>query len=219
MCVALGRLYLHKGDLPQAIPLLERSLELCRDAYIPLQFPFTAGSLGAAYALAGRVAEARPLLEQAVEQAGAMGRMVDYALWVAWLGEAALLAGHLEEAHDLAQRALECSLTYRERGHQAWILRLLGDIRAQRQPAEIGPAEASYQQALVLANVLDMRPLQAHCHRGLGTLYGRMGRAQQARAALGTAIELYRSMEMTFWLPQTEAALAQVGAVPETSAG
>jgi hypothetical protein len=34
---------------------------------------------------------------------------------------------------------------------------------------------------------------------------------QQARADLGTAIALYRAMEMTFWLPQAEAALAQIG--------
>jgi Flp pilus assembly protein TadD len=56
-----------------------------------------------------------------------------------------------------------------------------------------------------------MRPLQAHCHRGLGTLYARMGRPEQARTALSTAIALYRAMEMTYWLPQAEAALAQVG--------
>jgi hypothetical protein len=55
-----------------------------------------------------------------------------------------------------------------------------------------------------------MRPLQAHCHRGLDTLYAATGQREQARAALSTAIEMYRSMEMTFWLPQTEAALAQV---------
>jgi hypothetical protein len=55
-----------------------------------------------------------------------------------------------------------------------------------------------------------MRPLQAHCHRGFGTLYAATGQREQARAALTTAIDLYRAMEMTFWLPQTEAALAQV---------
>ena len=53
-----------------------------------------------------------------------------------------------------------------------------------------------------------MRPLQAHCYRGLGTLYS--GQQEQARAALGTAIELYRAMEMNFWLPQAEATLAEV---------
>ena len=55
-----------------------------------------------------------------------------------------------------------------------------------------------------------MRPLQAHCHRGLGTLYAATGQHEQARTALSTAIEMYTSMEMTFWLPQTAAALAQV---------
>ena len=55
-----------------------------------------------------------------------------------------------------------------------------------------------------------MRPLQAHCHRGLGTLYATIGQREQARAALLTAIEMYQAMEMTFWLPETEAALAQV---------
>ena len=64
--------------------------------------------------------------------------------------------------------------------------------------------------ALALADELGMRPLQAHCHRGLGTLYAKIGRLEQARAELSTAIDLYRAMEMTFWLPQAEAALAQV---------
>ena len=51
-----------------------------------------------------------------------------------------------------------------------------------------------------------MRPLQAHCHRGLGTLYAKAGRHAQAHAELSTAIELYRAMAMTFWLPEAEAA-------------
>ena len=71
-------------------------------------------------------------------------------------------------------------------------------------------AEAHYHQALALAEELGMRPLQAHCHRGLGTLYATTGQREQARTELSTAIELYRAMDMTFWLPQAEAALAQV---------
>jgi Flp pilus assembly protein TadD len=55
-----------------------------------------------------------------------------------------------------------------------------------------------------------MRPLQAHCHLGLGTLYVKIGRREQAHVELSTAIELYRAMDMIFWLPQAEAALAQV---------
>ena len=56
-------------------------------------------------------------------------------------------------------------------------------------------------QALALAEALGMRPLQAHCHRGLGTLYATIGQQEQARTALTTAIAMYRAMDMTFWLP------------------
>jgi hypothetical protein len=56
-----------------------------------------------------------------------------------------------------------------------------------------------------------MRPLQAHCHLSLGTLYVKTGQREQARTELSMAIELYRDMDMTFWLPQAEAALAQAG--------
>ena len=69
-------------------------------------------------------------------------------------------------------------------------------------------AAAYYQQAL--AGELGVRPLVAHCHLGLGRLYGQTGRAEQARVALTTAIDLHRAMDMTFWLHQAEAALAQM---------
>ena len=55
-----------------------------------------------------------------------------------------------------------------------------------------------------------MRPLATHCHRGLGTLYAEIGGREQARAELSIAIELYKAMDMRFWLPQAEAVLAQV---------
>ena len=55
-----------------------------------------------------------------------------------------------------------------------------------------------------------MRPLQAHCHFGLGTLYAKIDWPEDARAELSAAIDLYRAMEMTFWLPQAEAALTRM---------
>ena len=93
------------------------------------------------------------------------------------LGEAHLLAGRLEEAHALAERALALAHEHQERGHQAYALRLLGEIAARREPPESEQAEAHYRQALALAEELGMRPLQAHCHLGLGTLYAKIGPA------------------------------------------
>ena len=99
---------------------------------------------------------------------------------------------------------------HKERGNQAWASRLLGEIAARRDPPKIESAAASYRQALALAEELEMRPLQAHSHRGLGILYIKVGWREQARAELSTAIALYCDMEMQFWLPQAEAALLQV---------
>jgi tetratricopeptide (TPR) repeat protein len=207
---AMGFRTLRQGDLPQAIPVLERALDLVQGAHIRLFFPQAAATLGAAYTLAGRTAEAMPLLEQAVEQAVAMGFMIEHALRVVWLGEAYLLASRLDEAYTQAQRALEFSRTHQERGHEAYALRLLGELAAQRTPSEATQAEGHYRQALALAEELGMRPLTAHIHLGLGILYGQMKRLDEARVALFTANDLYRTMEMTFWLPQAEAALGQV---------
>jgi tetratricopeptide (TPR) repeat protein len=200
---------LHQGDLLQAIPVLARALTLAQRAHIRLGAFWVTATLGAAYVLAGRTVEALPLLEQAVEQAVAMRFMLDHALRVVWLGEAYLVAGRLDEAGTQAQRALKFAQAHQERGHEAYALRLLGEIATRQEPPEAEQAETHYRQALVLAEELGMRPLQAHCQRGLSTLYSQLGRAQQARAALGTAIELYRAMEMTFWLPQAQAVLAR----------
>jgi tetratricopeptide (TPR) repeat protein len=151
-----------------------------------------------------------PLLTQAMEQTMAMGIGIFQALCGLSLGEAHLLAGDLEKAHALAERTLEHARAHQERGHQAYALRLLGDIAARRESPTSEQAEAHYRQALTLAEELGMRPLMAHCHLGLGKLYAKLGRHTEARTELSTAIELYRAMEMTFWLPQAEAALAKV---------
>ena len=169
-----------------------------------------AAALGLAYALDGRVAAGLALVEHGVEQAVARGRPRRLALVVACLSEAYLLAGRLEEAHQRAAQALDLARQYQQRGNQAWALWLLGESTARQASPEVEPAASHYRQALALAEELGMRPLQAHCHRGLGTLYAATGQREQARTALSTAIALYRAMDMTFWLPQTEAALAQV---------
>jgi hypothetical protein len=41
-------------------------------------------------------------------------------------------------------------------------------------------------------------------------LYATLGQQKRARRELSTAIEMYRTMAMTFWLPQAEGALAQL---------
>ncbi len=206
---SIGDVYLRKGDVHQAIPLLERGLEVCRIWDLPLLLYLNSSALGYAYVLAGRVSDALPLLEQSVSTE-ARGIMRGRAH--VWLSEAYLRLGRCDEALAVAVRGLELCRAHAQQGEQAWALRLLGEIHAHRHPPQVELAEIAYREALALAEALGMRPLQAHCHRGLGTLYATSGPREQARTELSTAIAMYQSMEMTFWLPQTETALAQVEA-------
>jgi hypothetical protein len=77
------------------------------------------------------------------------------------------------------------------------------------------------ERALDLAQEAHIRLLVPRVAATLGAAYALAGRAPdalpllaQARAELSTAIALYRAMEMTYWLPQAETALAQLGVTP-----
>jgi tetratricopeptide (TPR) repeat protein len=207
----VGVVALRQGDLPRAIPWLERAMGMCQEADLSLWFLEMAGYLGEAYTLGGRIADAVLLLTQALAQA-TPGEGVRHQVHCRLaLGQAHLLAGRLEEAQALAEQALTLARAHQEWGNEAYALRLLGAIAARRTAPDSEPAASSYRQALALADERGMRPLQAHCHLGLGTLYVTTGQWEQARTSLAAAIALYRAMDMTLWLPQAEAALAQVG--------
>ena len=129
-----------------------------------------------------------------------------HPLLLAYLGEAHLLAGRRDDALAVARRALDLAHRQKERGHEAWVLRLLGEIAAQANPPDLESAEEHYGWALTRATELGMRPLVAHCHLGLGKLYRRTGQGEQAQEHLTTATTMYREMDMGFYLTQAETA-------------
>jgi class 3 adenylate cyclase/tetratricopeptide (TPR) repeat protein len=205
-----GLLSLYQGDLPKALPLLDRAMGSCQEADLVLFVPRVAAALGTAYILSGRVTDAVALLMPAVEQARAKDMAIFHALCSLPLGEAQLLAGRLEGAQAIVEGALAHAHQHQERGSEAYALRLLGDIAVQRDPPEREHAGDHYGQALGLAAELGMRPLEAHCRRSLGLLYAITNQHEKARVELDAAMTMYRRMDMSFWLPQVEAALAQI---------
>jgi tetratricopeptide (TPR) repeat protein len=202
--LGLGLLHLRRGSLHQAIPVLEHGLEVCRVADIPVAVPMFGSFLSHAYALAGRGAEAIPLAEQAEAQIAGMRAPVIYTAHAPSLSEAYLLADRMNDATRIARRAIDLSREHGEPGNEAWALRLLGEIHSRSNPPDVEKAENRYREALALAEELKMRPLLAHCHMGLGRLYGRSGKRQEAEEHLTAAASLFRDMDMTFWLTRAQ---------------
>lgn len=167
-----------------------------------------------AYAMTGRAAEAILLVDAWL--ASAHRRHMTMAPVAA---ETFLLLGRLDRAHEVVLATPAQLQAQRERGHEARMLWLLGEIAARRDPTDLVDSERHYAAALVLVEELETRPLKARCRLGLGKLYRRVGRLAEARSELATAIEMFREIGMTFWLPEAEAELARCNEpMPSTSA-
>jgi len=202
----LAELHAVRGEFAEAIPVLERAFALCRDWKLGLLSPLVVELLGYAYTLSGSMARGIELLREAVELYASQGRLAG-SLALVRLGGALLLADRREDAAANAGQALTLARERGLRGHEAYALRLVGEIAAHRAPPELQPAADHYGQALKLATELDMRPLVAHCHLGLGKLHWRTDKSGGAQRHLTTATAMYGEMDMRFWLEQAEAAL------------
>jgi class 3 adenylate cyclase/tetratricopeptide (TPR) repeat protein len=210
-CWALGYLYAVKGELSRAIRWWERGLELARNVRRAVPAVLITGSLCYLYALSGRTEECLGQLDDAIrghESLRAGG--VVHSLIAVHLAEACMFTGRREEARTLVGRAL--TLT-RERGQHAFeacALRLLAELGASDGPLGIDNAEERWREALTIGARLGMRPLVAHCHLGLGKLYRRTGKREQAQEHLTTATTMYREMDMRFWLEQIEKEMGEL---------
>ncbi len=206
-----GTLHLLDGDWAKARSLIEHWIAAVRAGNLVLLLAWAVSSSAWPLAQLGEASEALNRLregEQLLERQAASG-IVSFLGWAYYtLGRAGLRLGRLDEARRLGDRAVESSP-----GHQAFMahgLHLLGDIAPHPERFDAERGEAHYRQALALAEPRGMRPLVAHCHLGLGKLYRRTGKREQAQEHVATATTMYRDMGMTYWLPQAEAEMGQL---------
>jgi class 3 adenylate cyclase/tetratricopeptide (TPR) repeat protein len=206
-----GLVWLRRGHLERALPLLEKSLESCREKNLDVWRPIPSSLLGLTLVQLGQMDEGLALLEDAVRRTEELGVRAYLALWAAQWAAGLLAAGQRERARSEAKRALELALRHKERGHQAWALHLLAEVCAAGDPPEAGEAEGYYGQSQALAGELGMRPLVARNHLGLGRLYRLVERRDLAEEHLATALGLLREMGMRWWLRKTAEELMGLG--------
>jgi predicted ATPase/class 3 adenylate cyclase len=209
--LGLAHLQSARGELSQAARLCERAVAQCRDWGFTLLSPMAMAPLGHVYARSGRLEDGVSCLQQALAAYETADIGWRHSLSVAQLGEAYLLADRTADARVYADRAVKLARERSERGYEAWSLRLLGEIASHLSRPDLAAGEAHYGASMALASELEMRPLVAHCHLGLGTLYRRTGKREQAHEHLSTATTMYREMQVQFWLQKAETEMSQLG--------
>jgi len=205
----IGTVLALRGSAPASIEFLEQGLEVCRSWTLPLMLPLIGTSLGHAYCLADRVDEAIALLEETEREASAMHRLGGHAVTLVRLGEAYLRSARIADAERCGQQALLLAREQGERGNEAHALRLLAELGAGDAPSSSSDkGETSFLQALKRAEELDLRPLAAQCHLGLGKRYQSASRHDDAARHLHLAAAQFEELGMQYWLEQARAQLA-----------
>jgi tetratricopeptide (TPR) repeat protein len=206
-----GLVWIIRGQLDRALPLLQRSLDLCRDKRLTVWEPIPCSLLGITLARLHRIEEGLPLLEEGVARTEELGVRALLALWTCQLAEGYMIAGDTPRARAMAERALDLALAHKERGHQARALRLLGDLARRASPPEPARAERDYAQAIELAQELGMRPLVGRCHLAIGHMHLEAGDRARAEQHLFAAMAIFRELEIQHWLDQALNTLSQLG--------
>ncbi|MGH7331962.1 MAG: hypothetical protein ACREKS_04280, partial [Candidatus Rokuibacteriota bacterium] len=201
-------LYLLEGEWVKARSLIERWIAVARTGTLVLHLPWGVASSAWALAQLGEASEALTRLregEQLLQRQEAEGIVALRGWAYHSLGRASLLLGRLDEAKRLGDREVASCPGHVGYAAHAW--RLLGDITAHPDRFDADGAESHYRRALALAEPRGVRPLVAHCHLGLGTLYGRAGKRHHAQQHFTIATRMYREMGMRFHLEQAEGAM------------
>jgi tetratricopeptide (TPR) repeat protein len=206
----IGYVLVRKGEVADALAILEPALEMTRAGHSPVWFPRIASLLGELYGLAGRPHQGCPLIEEALERASAMSLVSGRSLMLVWLTESWMAAGELGRARDVGEDALALAREHKEQGHEAWALYTIGRLAARVEPSDQEKAGRLVADALRLATDLGMRPLAAHCHVVLGQIRAAAEDHLNAKHHLSAGADLLRELGMDLWRPEAEAELGRL---------
>jgi class 3 adenylate cyclase/tetratricopeptide (TPR) repeat protein len=206
-----GQVSVLRGQLERAVGPLARALSICRDSSLTVWQAIPAALLGQCLVTLDRKEDGLSLLEEGVRLSDEVGVKAYLARWATLLGEGFLATGDALRAGEIGERALALARAHGERGHEAAALRLLGDVAASQQPAQLTTATERYTAAIAIAEELGLRPLLARTHLGLGQLHRRGGRMLEAEEHLATAVVLFSDLGMRAWLDRTEPELRALG--------
>jgi tetratricopeptide (TPR) repeat protein len=195
--LGLGVLSLRKGDFAAALQSFEHAMAADGFADSPVGYAYVGFHLGYALTLSGQPTEGIEIIEQTVRLAESKNFIARHALRLAYLSEAYLIAGRVFDATTMGLRALEFAREHDERANQAYALRVLGEVEAHH--GKTVEAEIRFREALLLSEELGMRPLQAHCHRGIADVLEATHLSSTAVVHRNLSTALIDATQMRFW--------------------
>jgi class 3 adenylate cyclase/tetratricopeptide (TPR) repeat protein len=201
----LGYVHSLRGEMATAVSFLERALAIGREHDLFLATIWASSHLAYVLVLLGKRERGLECLAQAIKRSSGITtpRWHHYGTVTA---STYLAAGSYGEARAEIQVGLAAATERNAWGRRATWRRLEAEVLT---PADPVGARERFEEALALATELGIRPEAAHCHLGLGKLYRRTGKREQAQEHLTTSSSMYCEMGMTYWLKQVDAVMTE----------
>jgi hypothetical protein len=167
--------------------------------------------LGHAYAMSGRGDQGIKLLTDSNKMFEEIGIRFGQISSLPLLAEAWYEVNDISKCLTIANEAILFAEKMQTVLYVPILLELLGRIHSH--PAHYQPAKSRqfYGQAMKAAAAQNYQVTLAHCHAGLGRLHNTTGKKDEARKELAHGCEMYRNMEMTYYLRKAEKDLAELG--------
>ena len=197
-----------RGENAEALPLLEKALEISEKEGMRFWVSVSSISLGRTLAELGRADEGLVHSLRGIALQKEMGTKVNLGANRATHAMTLLLAGKIADARTEAENALELATAAGERASEVVALGVLGRVAAATELSDVNAAASFYARGMALAEELGMRPSVALFHLGLGRLHRKTGDEAKAREHLSAAAAMFREMDMPYYVKQAEADLA-----------
>jgi tetratricopeptide (TPR) repeat protein len=197
--MTLGVVLLNRGRLDEAAPVLDRGIAFARELDLTAWLPMPLCARGMVRCRLEPGGDGLATLEEGVQRGAALRILSRHAQRLTWLSEAYLLAGRADDAVAAAADAHRLATEHGERGSAAGALRMLAEATGDAR---------QYEAALEASRGLGMRPVEALCHLGLAILADRGGDGARAKEHVTRALEMFRAMDMRYWLARAGSLLS-----------
>jgi tetratricopeptide (TPR) repeat protein len=209
----LGLASTYREQFAEGEALLQRALDLGRQASDDRLCSWALAFLGLNQHNQGRHDVARPLLEEAVRISRAIGNEWGSLSPMANLAEIALLQGERDLARELGRDGLALARRLGNRFDAAWLLQTHGELH--RLDGAFEPALEAFRKALALARELDVKEAIQSTLDGIARVYAAQEKPREAARLQGAAEALRDRMPFPVppaYVPRHEEGVAMVRA-------
>ena len=205
-----GLLLSFKGDGPEAIRVLRKTIKDLEESQTKILVGLSWGHLGYAHWLIGDYRTALEYSEKGLKIHSDLGLLFfqSFCHWYCSLAHHSL--GNLEEAVAQAEQALKCSLANNEKWAQGISRIVLGRVLATGQPGQFKAAVGHIQQGISLLEELGILPWAGWGYLWLGEVFAKSGRKKEALMNLKKAETMFREMGMDYWLAKAQEVLSRL---------